>query len=111
MSDPLAHFWIHECVVERYDNAARGAYDTDPYAYPVVEACFVEDGLQVVQGSDGQTVISTARIAFPPTTAAIPLESRVTLSPQFGSRVTVVQTTAVADAGPAAPNHLVVAVK
>lgn len=112
VTDPLAHFWMHEAVVSRWVATGRGAYDDDAdYGYPTVEACFIEDGLSVVAGSDGQQVISTARVAFPPGTTPIPLGSRITLDPLFGSRVTVVQTVATADAGPQAPNHVVVAVK
>lgn len=107
MSDPLAGFWVHPCVVRR--RVAGGRYG-ETFAEPVTVTGFVEDGQKLVTGAGGKQLTSSARVAFPAGTAAIPLDSEVTLPALFGGRTCAVIATAVGDAGgQPTPNHLEIA--
>lgn len=104
MTDPLADWWVHEIVVERF--LGRSAYG-DEFAEPVVLPCFVADGIKVTGNAQGEQVISTARATLPASTAYIPVESRVTLPPDFGNRVVKVVTVAVGNGGgQPTPDHV-----
>lgn len=104
MTDRLARFWVHTVTVERY--AGPGAYG-DTYDTPATIAGFVDDGQRLIVGPDGEQITSTARVFFPITTAAIPLDSRVTLPTAFGDRATTVVGVARRDGGGLPlPEHL-----
>lgn len=102
---------MHEVVVERWNG--RGTYPgDDDYADPVVLPGFVADGIKVTGTPEGEQIVSTARVALPKGTAYIPLQSRVTLPPEFGNRVTEVVTVAVGDGGgQPTPDHVEIGLK
>lgn len=106
MSDPLAEWWVHEVVLERYKQ--RGAYETgDEFDEPVVLPGFVADGLKLMIGPTGEQVASTARVALPSSVGYIPANSRVTLPAEFGNRVCTVVACSVADGGgQPTPDHV-----
>lgn len=111
MSDLLAAMMLHELVLERY--VGRGQYPGDAeYDDPEVLACYVDDGIRVIGTPEGEQIVSTARAALPATVGPVPLQSRVTLPPEFGNRVTTVVTCAVGNGGGLpTPDHVEIGVK
>lgn len=107
VSDQMAKFWVHETVVERFNGNEYGVYDA---AVPTMG--FVHDGTKLLPGPGGQTVTSSAQVAYPAGTPYIPVDSRVTLPALFGGRSSTVLTCDVADAGPLpTPNHLLIGLR
>lgn len=109
MTDNLAGFWVHDVTVKRYvaDAAYGPGYDT-----PQTLTGFVDDGQQLIVGPDGEQITSTARVFLPAATAAIPLESKVTLPVAFGGRESRVVAVARRDGGGMPlPEHLEVALQ
>lgn len=96
MTDGLAAFWVHNVTIERYGGS--GAYGPT-FAAPAVVAGLVDDGQRLVVGPNGEQVTSTARVFLPIGTAAVPLESKVTLPTQFAERTTTVIAVARRDSG------------
>lgn len=109
MTDVLGTWWVHDVTVERYlaNSAYAAGYDT-----PTVVTGFVDDGARLVVGPDGEQVTSSARVFLPITTAAVPLQSRITLPVAFGGRVAHVIAVARRDGGGLPlPEHLEVALQ
>lgn len=96
VSDPLAAWWVHEVIVERFQTG--NAYG-DSYDDAETVTGFVVDGAKLVTGPAGDQVVSTARIALPITAARVPVNSRVTLPAVFGARTGIVVASAVGDGG------------
>lgn len=96
MTDPLASWWVHPVVVERY--ASSGAYGPS-YAAPQTIHGFVRDGTKLVVGPGGQQIASSAQIALPRGTQYVPVDSKVTLPAVFGGRTSTVVSCDVADGG------------
>jgi hypothetical protein len=110
VTDPLAHWWVHEVQVERY--VSRSAYaGDDQYEPPETVTGFYRDGTTVVTGTDGTQIVAAGRFAFPAHVRYIPPESRVTLPPLFAGDIVYVKAVAVADGGTQpTPNHQVIGV-
>lgn len=107
MTDPLAGWYRHSLIVRRRN--AGGRYG-ETFAAPVTILGFVADGQKLVTGAGGKQLTSSARVAFPAGTPAIPLDSEVTLPALFGGRTCTVIFTAVGDGGgQPTPDHVEVA--
>ncbi|MBH0778819.1 hypothetical protein [Nocardia bovistercoris] len=102
MTDPLAQFWVHDVIVERFAGTAAFGPLFDA---PTVEHCNVAERSQVVRDSSGVEVVTSASVAFPVSLDPIPLESRVTLPT---GRVTRVVTASASDLGTPFPDTLVI---
>jgi hypothetical protein len=104
-ADPLADWWRHSIVIRRWKGA--GAYGDD-FAADETVLGFVQDGTKLVADGTGQQVASSAQVALPIGTAYVPVQSEVTLPPQFGERTSRVIVSAVGDGGgqPTPDHHL-----
>ncbi|HEX4432791.1 MAG TPA: hypothetical protein VHZ96_26195 [Frankiaceae bacterium] len=103
MTDPLVDWWRHTLSVERWEGP--GEAGADQFAAPSAVTGFYADGTKY---SGGQ-IISTGEFAFPRDAPYVPVQSRVTLPPEFGSRVTRVVSAAVGDGGgQSTPDHQVI---
>jgi hypothetical protein len=96
-SDPLALFFVHHLIVERFTGST--AYG-DTFAAEATVPGFVSDDNHLVLDSNGEQVVASTRVALPATVAAVPVGSRVTLPAAFGSRESVVVAASIGDAGP-----------
>lgn len=98
VSDPLAEWWVHEVVVERWNGDS--AYG-DQFDSAVTVTGFYDDSTQYRGGE----VIAAGRFAFPRSVPYIPVESRVTLPSTFGTnpdgspRIYRVVDSAIGDGG------------
>jgi hypothetical protein len=93
----LSYGFVHSGILlERF--TGTGAYG-DTYAEAVSLVGLVEDGQRLIVGPNGDQITSTATVYLPAGTAAIPLQSRVTLPAEFASRVTQVVAVANYDVG------------
>ncbi|WP_280273377.1 hypothetical protein [Nocardia wallacei] len=104
-SDPLAVFWRHMPLVRRYSGsgAAGSVFDQ-----PIAERGNVAVKNQMVRDSSGDEVVASASISFPPSVAAIPPGSEVTLPSEFGGRTTKVVAVSASAAGPPFPDTQVI---
>jgi hypothetical protein len=86
MSDPLAVLWIHTIAVRR---AGSGADDGRPqdFADATDELGFVSDGAHLVVTASGEQITATSKVALRSSTPYVPVESLVTLPPQFGPQI------------------------
>lgn len=107
MSDPLADWWRHTTTVERL--TGHGAYG--PVHAPAADVVgAIDHRRRLVRAADGEQVISETTVRYPPTTAAIPPGSRVTLPATHGGRTAVVIAESRHDTGgQPTPDHLEVA--
>jgi hypothetical protein len=109
VTDDLAGFWVHAVTVERF--TGDSAYGSG-YASAAVVTGFVDDGARLIVGPNGEQVTSSARVFFPIGTAAIPLQSRVTLPVEFAERSSHVIAVARRDGGGLPlPEHLEVSLQ
>jgi hypothetical protein len=108
VTDDLGAFWVHDVTVERYSESAP----TAPATRHRHVAGFVDDGARLIVGPNGEQVTSSARVFFPIGTAAIPLQSRVTLPAEFAERSSHVIAVARRDGGGLPlPEHLEVSLQ
>lgn len=106
MSDPLADWWRHDLIVERW--IGPGEAGGDQFDLPQTVTGFYADGTEY----SGGEIVSTGKFAFPRSTAYVPVQSRVTLPTQFGGRVVRVVSTAVGDGGgQPTPDHQQIGLK
>jgi hypothetical protein len=98
VTDPLADWWVHAVVIERFVSAGGGYGDGLAAAETVMG--FVRDGTKLVADGTGKQVASSAQVALPISVAYVPVQSRVTLPAQFGeARRTTVIVSAFGDGG------------
>lgn len=81
-TDPLAAWWVHAIVIERWTGTS--GYGADTFADPEPVNGFVNDGTKLVVGPNGQTVTSSAQVALPIGTSYVPVKSKVTFPAEFG---------------------------
>lgn len=104
MTGPLDVWWRHPVTVERY--TGRGAYGAQ-YAAPVTLMAAIDDRNQRVLNGSGQEVTAATTVLLPIETAAVALESRVTLPAAFsGRRLTVISVSRHDSGGQPTPDHL-----
>lgn len=78
MAAALTSFWVHALSVERYNGTEAYSEDFDP---PVTVTGFYSDRTVYSNGE----VVARGRFAFPIGVAFVPLQSKVTLPPEFGT--------------------------
>jgi hypothetical protein len=74
MGDPLAEFYTIPITVRRF--TGRGSFGPT-YAAATTEHGRVRYGAKLIRNSDGEQVVSQARITLPLATARIPVDSLV----------------------------------
>jgi hypothetical protein len=109
VTDPLADWWQHAVKVRRFQGTgAKG----NVYAAEDDLRGLVDDSNKLVTDATGEQVVSSARVFLPAGTAAIPLDSEVTLTGPFLGRTTTVIAVSVHDAGSQdTPNHVELALR
>lgn len=109
VSDPLAAWWRHPVLIERL--TGTGPYG-DVYDTPVQHLAAVDDRRRLIRSASGEEVVAETTVLLPATTADVPLDSRVTLPPTFGSRTTTVLASSRHDSGGLpTPDHLELALQ
>ncbi len=93
----------HTVTVE--DKTGDGAYGPVFAAARTVRRCRVEDKRSLVRDSDGQEVVSMARLFLRPESGPVPVGSKVTLRPGAPDERIAVVITAAHHHTPPAPEH------
>lgn len=110
MADLLAEWWVHPTTIERL--TGHGA-EGDAWDTPEAEVLgFVETKVRLVRDMNGDEVVSSATIFYPPGTPLIPSGSYITVPAVFGGFRSRVIFCAVHDGGGQdTPDHVEVMVE